>query len=74
MAEKSEDVGFKDVDEEFAYHLIRAESHIRSAIDQCNKPDGVSRSLLCKTLLQRAHGIVLGLYTQESRNTRKPNK
>lgn len=74
MAEKSEDVAFKDAEDEFAYHLIRAEYHTKRALEQCTKPNGIVRSLLCKSLLRRAHGILVGLYTQEALNTRKRKK
>ena len=67
MSANSEDVDFqfKDSQEEYEFNLIRAEYHLRHAMDLANKVEAPKRSLVCKTLLSRAHGIVLGLYRQE---------
>ena len=67
---RREFVEFKDAQEEYLYHMIRAEYHIRRAMDQVDKPNGPKRSLVLKTLLGRAHGIVKGLYHQEAQRRR----
>lgn len=59
------DTAFKDAEEEYAFHLIRSEYHLHRAVELANRTTGPKRSLVCKTLLRRAHGIVTGLYTQE---------
>lgn len=69
--ERMDEMKFKDAEDEYAYNLIRAEYHIRQALLQITKPGGPRRSLMCKTLLARAHGIITGLYTQESAHRRE---
>jgi len=70
MADLREEVPFKDAQEEYLYHLIRAEYHIQRAMAQVDKPKGPKRSLILKSLLRRAHGIVIGLYRQEEQHRR----
>lgn len=71
MAEPDKKKSFKDAEEEYAYHLIRAEHHIRHALAMVAQQGVPNRSALCQTLLRRTHGVVLGLYIQESQNQKK---
>lgn len=71
MVEKNEEIAFKNAEEEYLYHLIRAETHIRQAMRQASNAKGPARSVVCKALLRRAHGIITGLYIQEAQNRKK---
>lgn len=61
---------FKDERDEYEFNLIRAEYHLHRAMELANKMDAPKRSLVYKTLLSRAYGIVAGLYRQESQARR----
>lgn len=63
-----DEILFKDAQEEYLYHMIRAEYHIKRALAMVDRPKGPKRSLTLKMLLRRAHGIVSGLYFQEAKN------
>lgn len=65
---------FKDAEDEYSYHLVRAEYHARHAVNLLNETRGPKRSIVCRTLLVRAQGILLGLYSQESRNRKQPSE
>lgn len=69
-----DDPSFKDADEEYQFHLVRAEHHIQRALDLLSTTAAPKRSTQCRALLHRAHGIVFGLYFQESRRKKEKKK
>lgn len=68
MARHTDAVEFSE--EEYVYHLLQAQHHIRRALDQVDRTNGPKRSGVAKSLLRRAHGILTGLYIQEAQYKR----
>lgn len=53
--------------DEYRFHLIRAEYHMERAMRLLDGPNEPKRSFQCRMLLNRAHGIVSGIFKQEMR-------
>jgi hypothetical protein len=51
--------------ETYRYHLIRAHTHVREALDLLYKSNGPKRSIWVRMLVGRAQNILIGLVKSE---------
>lgn len=58
-------------EDQFHFHLVRAEQHARQAHDLLYKPDGPKRSIWVKMAVGRAQSILMSLWHQELRKRKK---